>query len=401
MVRLSLSTAALLLLASQQIAAFSVAPSPTFRVAHYSSNQAGAGAGAAATRHCQSNQKTTPLFATSSEEQSKRDDEIERLKSMAQKLRSEALQLEAERAKELAGAAERAFRKFDTNQDGEISLKELKEGLEKSFKTELPEKRVKKLMEDFDTSGDGVLKLDEFVGVDKFRNRLEALALEEKRAAVEAEKAAQAEKEMTKILEAQMELINDREPTGTEKIISVLPYLFPLLDGLQFGRFLIVQNADNPLVGIIAVIFALYKSIPFSGFIAFFALNFLSANPSINRLIRFNMQQAIFLDIFLFFPGLIAALYSLIAQGLGGGGVPAAVTELGSDAIFFSLLAAIGYATIFSLLGKTPDKIPFLSQIVSDRMPNFEVMDISEIQAMRNREEGDKKKEDEKKDKED
>jgi hypothetical protein len=181
----------------------------------------------------------------------------------------------------------------------------------------------------------------------------------------------------------------------------VLPYLFPLLDGLQFGRFLIVENADNPLVGIIAVIFALYKAIPFSGFIAFLALNFLSANPQINRLIRFNMQQAIFLDIFLFFPGLIAALYSLIAQGLGGSGIPSGFAELGSDAIFFSLLVAIGYSTIFSLLGKTPDKIPFLSQAVSDRMPSFEVTDMSQIQSSKTDQTKEKKNDDDKKDKED
>jgi len=345
----------------------------------------------------QSISQQTRLFA-SPEEQSKADDEIERLKSMAAKLRAEAMSLEAERAKELADAAERAFRKFDTNNDGEISLKELKEGLENAFKMELPEKRVKKLMDDFDTSGDGVLQLEEFVGVDRFRNRLEKLALEEKQAAIEADKAAKMEKEMAKFLEAQMELINDREPTGTEKILSVLPYLFPLLDNLQFGRFLVLENADNPLVALVAVLFALYKSIPFGGFIAFFALNFLSANPSINTLIRFNMQQAIFLDIFLFFPALFGALGALVLEGVGGTKIPPAVVELGSDVIFFSLLAACVYATVSSLLGKTPDKIPFISGLVADRMPSFEI-DTSQFSAVMKKDE-DIKKED-KKDKQD
>ena len=64
----------------------------------------------------------------SSEEQAEKDDEIERLKSMAAKLRAEASALEAERATELAEAAEKAFDKFDTNKDGEISLTELKDG---------------------------------------------------------------------------------------------------------------------------------------------------------------------------------------------------------------------------------------------------------------------------------
>lgn len=225
------------------------------------------------------------LFS-SSEEQAEKDNEIERLKSMAAKLRAEALELEAERAKQMADAAEKAFIKFDTNKDGEISLDELKAGLEKSFKMELPERRVKKLMEDFDTSGDGVLQLDEFKGVDQFRNRLEALAIEEKRAAVEADKAAKMEKEMAKYLEASLAMINDREPTGSEKLLSILPYLFPLMDSLQFGRFIIMENTDNPLVTIVAILFALYKAVPFGGLIAFFALNFLSSNPGINKLIR-------------------------------------------------------------------------------------------------------------------
>ena len=77
----------------------------------------------------------TALQVTPAEQQ-ETDDEIERLKSMAQKLRAEAAALEAERADELAIAAEKAFQKFDTNQDGEISFDELKQGLEKILKTE-------------------------------------------------------------------------------------------------------------------------------------------------------------------------------------------------------------------------------------------------------------------------
>lgn len=80
-----------------------------------------------------SRSKGGALYATS-EEQAEKDDEIERLKSMAAKLRAEASSLEAERATELAEAAERAFAKFDTNKDGEISLAELKDGkLKKIF----------------------------------------------------------------------------------------------------------------------------------------------------------------------------------------------------------------------------------------------------------------------------
>jgi hypothetical protein len=305
-------------------------------------------------------------------EQNKVDDEIERLTSMAQRLRAEAAALEADRAAELAMAAESAFRKFDTNQDGEISFQELKAGLEKVLKTELPERRVQQLMDDFDVSGDGALQIDEFVGMEKFRNRLESLAREEKQAALDAAKAAQKEEDMAKMAEAKLGLLNEKEPTNTEKVLSVLPYLFPLIDSVQFGTFLLLKNQENPLVLALAIFYGLFRSVPFGGFATFLALSFLSGNPSINRLVRFNMQQAIFLDIALFFPAIFGTLLSLIG---GGNLIPMEIRELSSDAVFIVLLLSIVYASVSSLLGITPNKLPIISQAVEDRMPTVDMFD--------------------------
>jgi hypothetical protein len=252
-------------------------------------------------------------------------DEVERLKSMAQRLRVEAAALEAERAQELAAIAESAFRKFDTNQDGEISLDELKAGLEKAFKMQLPDKRAQQLMEGFDVSGDGRLQLDEFVGVDKFSNKLEMLNREEKQMAKDSKKAVQMEAEMAQLAETRLSLLNEGEPTTTDKILSALPYLF-------------------------------------------------SSNPSLNRLVRFNLEQAVFVDIALILPGLLATATGLIASGAGFEISPG-VTELGSDAVFGAVLLTIAYASVSSVLGITPDKIPFISQAVKDRMPTIDMFD--------------------------
>lgn len=301
------------------------------------------------------------------------DDEIERLRSMAAKLRADAAALEAEKAEEMAKACEKAFNEFDTNKDGEISNAELKQGLEKKLKTELSDKRVAELMKEFDASGDGALQLDEFVGVNVFRNKLELLAQEEKRLAVEAQEKAKREEAEAALALAKVEILNEKEPTNSDKLLSILPYLFPLMDGLQWGRFLLgAEGAEsNPFVVVLALLYALYRSIPFSGFIAFLALSFLGGNPSINRLIRFNMQQAIFLDIALFFPGLIGGLF-----GIAGLQLPGIASQLGNDAIFVTLLATIGYCVVSSLLGVAPNKIPLISSSVESRMPSVDMFDV-------------------------
>ena len=77
-------------------------------------------------------QRSTQLYAAADDDA--QDNEIERLKRQAAKLRAEAASLEADKAKQLAEAAEKAFNKFDVNSDGEVSLSELKLGLEKELK---------------------------------------------------------------------------------------------------------------------------------------------------------------------------------------------------------------------------------------------------------------------------
>mmetsp|Transcript_4226 Transcript_4226/g.6309 ORF Transcript_4226/g.6309 Transcript_4226/m.6309 type:complete len:401 (-) Transcript_4226:78-1280(-) len=305
------------------------------------------------------------------------DEEIERLRTMAAKLRAEVASLEADKAQQLADAADKAFREFDTNQDGEISLEELKAGLERALKTELSESRVQELMREFDASGDGALQRDEFVGLDKFKNQLEKLVREEKRLAQEAKNLALKEQKEAELAQARLEILNDKAPTATDKVFSVVPYLFPLLDGLAYGRFLLVseQAQANPVVFAIATLYALYRSLPFGGLIAFFILNFFSGNPKINRLVRFNMQQAIFIDISLFFPSLLTGIIGL-ALAAAEVELPSSVVQLSTDAIFLVILATLGYCTVSSLLGIEPNKVPIVSKAVSDRMPSADMFDI-------------------------
>lgn len=142
----------------------------------------------------------------------------------------------------------------------------------------------------------------------------------------------------------------------------------------------------------------MYKVIPFSGFAAFLSLQFLGGNPSINRLIRYNMQQAILIDIALFFPGLLSLLFGGLLSGANVQ-LPGSLSVISSDAIFVSLLVVLGYCTVSSLLGQEPNKVPLISKAVDDRMPTVDMLEFDSegnIFARRKDDEEDDKKKDEK-----
>ena len=237
---------------------------------------------------------------------------------------------------------------------------------------QLSNERVQALMANFDTSGDGVLRIDEFKSINKFRSKLDFLAIEEQattKVKVERKKKLMVEEAM---MEAAVALVNERKPTTSDKILSVLPYLFPLMDGLQYGRFLL-EGQSNPLLAPVGLLYSLYQIIPFSGFILFFALSSLSNNTKINRLVRFNMQQAIFVDIALFFPGILFGLSSAVFPA-SGNNIPANILELPSNVVFGVLLATLAYCTVSSLGGKEPNKLPILSKAVLQRVPTLDMM---------------------------
>jgi hypothetical protein len=302
------------------------------------------------------------------------DNEVERLRAMAKKLREEATTLAAEQTRKVSESTQKAFSKFDINQDGKISVDELKAGLEKAFKYEIPESRIRKLVDKFDRNGDGTLQLDEFVSVDQMRNQLDSLIRDEKGVEQEESKRIQQIEESEKLSEMRMAIVNDGEPTTTDKVVSVLPYLLPLLDSLQFVNFFATKHPDNVFGQIAVIAYYLYRSIPFGGFIGFFGLSFLSNNPTFNRLVRFNMQQAIYLDIALFIPGSLALLYGAAQSNLDLN-LPAEAIAYGSDAVVLAMVATIAYASASSLLGKTPDMLPIVSKAAEDKMISPEMFD--------------------------
>lgn len=265
------------------------------------------------------------------------------------------------------------FDSFDTNRDGKISLEELRDGLSRVLEASVSEQQARKIMDQFDKSGDGALQFDEFQNVDNFRSKFERILDEERRMANEAQRNALLARDEAQKLDAISVMINNKPPTSADRIVSVLPFLLPLLDALPYASSLIrdYQLDSNPLIVFVSFLFILYQTVPFSGLIAFFLFNALSTNLRLNRLVRYNIQLAILLDILLIFPGLFSTSANFLAQ-LNKVSIPEAVSIICSDITFAAFASTILYAVISSLLGKEPDRIPFLTQRIKQRVPTTE-----------------------------
>lgn len=152
-----------------------------------------------------------------------------------------------------------------------------------------------------------------------------------------------------------LHMSNNSEIEGTDRVLSCLPYLIPLLDGDRYGKYLFylvpaLGMADSIVLGPFK---AIYSLIPFAQIIAFIGLSVLSRNPDIPRPVRFNMQQALILDITLIFPSLLGQLPFQI---------PAILANSGSNCVYLAMVASVGYAVVSNLTGKVPDKIPVISE---------------------------------------
>ena len=145
--------------------------------------------------------------------------------------------------------------------------------------------------------------------------------------------------------------------TVQDKIFACLPYLLPLLDGLEYGNYLFQQFPPLRIILVpLAPLFQIYRGIPFVGLIIFFALYLLVVrNDNISHFIRFNAMQAILLDIILILCGLILSIL--------GGSLGVFILETISNMIFLGVIASFIYAVVQSALGRYAE-IPTISDAV-------------------------------------
>ncbi|XP_020590656.1 protein TIC 20-v, chloroplastic isoform X2 [Phalaenopsis equestris] len=154
--------------------------------------------------------------------------------------------------------------------------------------------------------------------------------------------------------------IQNRRNGGGEppdRLISAVCYLYPFLDGVHFGRFLLAQF---PPIQLIIFPFApairLFRASPLNPILIFLTLYFaVVRNPSsFSRYVRFNTMQAIVLDVLLIFPDLIERFLA------PRDGVGLDIVMSIDSTVFLFLLVSLIYGSTTCLLGQVP-RLPIVA----------------------------------------
>ncbi|MFZ0408698.1 MAG: Tic20 family protein [Cyanobium sp.] len=147
-------------------------------------------------------------------------------------------------------------------------------------------------------------------------------------------------------------------PPIWQRLLAALAYLLPLSDAIPFGKALLLQFPVLQLLALPALPLSfLQQAIPFGGLVLFLALFLLVVrNSKVPYLIRFNVLQAILLDIVLV---LLTLAFDTL---LGSLAASFAVRTLGNT-IFLGTVVLVLFSVVQSLRGKEAD-IPTVSEAV-------------------------------------
>lgn len=150
----------------------------------------------------------------------------------------------------------------------------------------------------------------------------------------------------------------DEDIKGADRIKACIPYILPLLDGDQFGHYIL--HSRFPILGeindfLLGPLLHIQHKVPFFG-VGLFVLLTLGTrfNTDISRNVRFSAQQAALIDVALIIPELIGN--SFVEQPL-----PRYILEPCSNFVWYAYMSMIIYCVYSNLRGKKPDQIPIIS----------------------------------------
>mmetsp|Transcript_15792 Transcript_15792/g.38441 ORF Transcript_15792/g.38441 Transcript_15792/m.38441 type:complete len:266 (+) Transcript_15792:265-1062(+) len=150
-----------------------------------------------------------------------------------------------------------------------------------------------------------------------------------------------------------------------DRVVGLLPYIMPLLDGLRYSRFFFQQFPQTIfLMAPLQPIASMYFSIPFASMICFFAIYLgVAENRSLSRFVRFNAAQAIILDICLVLPGMVEYV---LDPGMMSG-LMLTGYKMCYNAIWLFVVGAFVLAALSCITGNT-FKLPFIGDAAEARV---------------------------------
>jgi hypothetical protein len=148
----------------------------------------------------------------------------------------------------------------------------------------------------------------------------------------------------------------------SDKVLSSVVYLLPLLDGLRYSKFLLAQYPQFALLlAPLQPLIQFYYGLGFLNIGFFFAIYLgVSRNQSLSRYIRFNASQAVVLDILLILPDVVNAMFTGI-NGPPTGGPMLELKILFNNTAFFFVYFSACYGALACLAGKEP-RLPLVSE---------------------------------------
>ncbi|CAE7874397.1 unnamed protein product, partial [Symbiodinium necroappetens] len=307
-------------------------------------------------------------------------EDAEALAKEAAKLRAEAAELEAEQEELRRKERQALFKILDTDSSGALDAKELQKGVKdvmgglEADSSDVTDEQAERLVTALDLNGDGIIQPEEldFTAVQTLLRELLGLAFhaklppylfrKEMQTKEEAERTAAYASTEEELLRKEWDEFLANRPARNEdtglltRIGSLLAYALPLTDALRFGMFLFAAFPEiQPLLDFLVVPVVLVNALPFGlGYlILFLSMQALATNRDLPALLRYNLRQAITLDIFLVFMSLVGGLIQGSAV-LFNTPLPLEVIGLASTAIYFAVTGACIYSIVISLTGKFP-----------------------------------------------
>jgi hypothetical protein len=295
--------------------------------------------------------------------------DVEALKLEAASLRARAAELEAEQLQQYRLQQYELFKAFDIDGSDGVDARELQHGLKELMGIEINHDMASRLVKALDKNHKGFLLFEDF-DTKSFEPTLGRFRAEDRAkelASIEEEKITQAKLEAERELKEYQEALPGNDDTGLPtRVLSVLAYFLPIVDASHYGMPVgILFPPLLPLLDSIYPAYQMMESIPFGSLIVFCLMQFIAANKELPSLLRFNLNQAIQLDILLSLPTIFQSLLGLLIQEENP--MPN-LWFLLTLVAFLAVVPCIVYSMGSSLLGVAPRSIPHVSTSAEKNM---------------------------------